>query len=442
MKKILYLLFVSIFLNHLFSKELDLHEDFKSGDIVSAETFNQIFNNIEKINNSIKDEDLLGSWNCDSFVVTDEILNIDGWTNILSRTPDSQGSSIIGYRNSSGQITFSSSLSNESLEDPYFFTTSAPGVFTVGPNQDVGVYSLAKNFLIIRFDQTQSPVFKSYNIDLKSASRIILSPVYGEQSYTLADFIICDEMNPIPPPPKLVTAQNKSTLIELKWSSDSTNQEEFRIYRKTESSDFALIHSTSSNLFEDSVNLIEGTKYFYYISSVNDQGESEKSKVVSATFDSIKPTVSANVSDGATLNTSTNIIFTFSENIHKTMSPEKFSPTAEIGNYSGGSYGGGSSSSGGSYNFVSCDSSTELEYAAKIQVLVSAGTSPSYLCAYPSSLKASENSLGNLSSSFWLNFNTGQYSSWTITILANNIYDSNGNKMESDFSVSLIDGTM
>ena len=39
-------------------------DEFKQGDVVSAETFNQIFRTIERINKVAQDEDIDGSWIC------------------------------------------------------------------------------------------------------------------------------------------------------------------------------------------------------------------------------------------------------------------------------------------------------------------------------------------------------------------------------------------
>lgn len=36
-------------------------EEFKEGDIISAATFNQIFNTLETINRTVKDSDLVGT---------------------------------------------------------------------------------------------------------------------------------------------------------------------------------------------------------------------------------------------------------------------------------------------------------------------------------------------------------------------------------------------
>ena len=63
----------------LFSDDLQISEDFKEGDVVSAETFNQIFDVIEKVNRTITDEDLLGTWTCSAVVASDSSRSSSGW---------------------------------------------------------------------------------------------------------------------------------------------------------------------------------------------------------------------------------------------------------------------------------------------------------------------------------------------------------------------------
>ena len=42
--------------------DLKVADDFESGDLVSADTFNQIFDTLEKINRTVVDTDLVGVW--------------------------------------------------------------------------------------------------------------------------------------------------------------------------------------------------------------------------------------------------------------------------------------------------------------------------------------------------------------------------------------------
>ena len=50
-------------------------EEFKEGDVISAATFNQIFNELEKINRVVKDADLVGTWSCDAASADSGIAN-------------------------------------------------------------------------------------------------------------------------------------------------------------------------------------------------------------------------------------------------------------------------------------------------------------------------------------------------------------------------------
>ena len=74
---VLFLFLILVFPVLIFSDDLKIGEEFKEGDIVSAETFNQIFDTIEKINRTITTDDLIGTWSCDAMTTRET----DGWTN-------------------------------------------------------------------------------------------------------------------------------------------------------------------------------------------------------------------------------------------------------------------------------------------------------------------------------------------------------------------------
>jgi len=72
-------------------------DEFKQGDVVSAETFNQIFRTIERINKVAQDEDIDGSWICTAIQV---------FGNGVINTADWQQAGVV-YRLDNGQLTFS-----------------------------------------------------------------------------------------------------------------------------------------------------------------------------------------------------------------------------------------------------------------------------------------------------------------------------------------------
>jgi len=164
MKKILYLLFVSIFLNHLFSKELDLHEDFKAGDIVSADTFNQIFDTLEKINRAAKDEDLIGTWSCSG---KGQGLNSQGYSNWTSDGKPAWYSTSLTTSNIT--VTFASSGASPSYETPYSYTQAEPilhQTLTNIPTVPLTILpaNLNGSYVLIDNEITLEATFPSYEV--------------------------------------------------------------------------------------------------------------------------------------------------------------------------------------------------------------------------------------------------------------------------------------
>ena len=81
MKSSLSFFLLILFLNTSISKADDYvwGEEFKEGDIISAATFNQIFNTLQKLNRTPVDADLVGAWSCDA-VHSQSGLDTTGWT--------------------------------------------------------------------------------------------------------------------------------------------------------------------------------------------------------------------------------------------------------------------------------------------------------------------------------------------------------------------------
>ena len=50
--------------------EIDIGDDFVAGDLVSAEEFNLKFGKLKKVVGGIKDSDILGVWDCTTYMVT------------------------------------------------------------------------------------------------------------------------------------------------------------------------------------------------------------------------------------------------------------------------------------------------------------------------------------------------------------------------------------
>jgi hypothetical protein len=279
-------------------------EEFQEGDIISAATFNQIFNTLEKINRTVKDEDLIGTWSCDAMTTR----ATDGWIN--------KGAF---YQLTNSQVTFTSSGSSSSIESPYSISTSAPSPFKRILGGFSGVYSLVNNMIFTKISgENESRIFF---VDIKSEDKIDLTfQETSAQSFpaTYASYISCTSATPVPAAPTNTIATNAQTTMNVAWTDQSTDETGFTIYRRlsNETTETQLVTAVTASPYVDS-SLTEGQTAYYRVSAYNSYGESHKSGVSSATLDNTKPTV---LSHTPTLNqqvstTSRTLSIVFSENI-------------------------------------------------------------------------------------------------------------------------------
>ena len=306
--KIFLLLLLSILSFPTYADDLRIADDFKEGDILSAETFNQIFDTIERINRKITDDDLFGTWTCSAMTKNgggENNLPV-GWTTKYD----------LAHELSGVQVNFTQTVSGTS-PGANAITTSAPNPFFLGsPIQDEalnGNYLLMNNKIVIKsqgWDDRLGVIGYmrgSYSVEFLSPTRLLMSR--DDESIT------CDVASGVPATPTGPTALNEKTSISLAWSDTSDNEIGFKIYRKPDgSAEFTLLETLTTPSYSDT-DTSEGVGYSYYIVSYNDKGESAKSKVVSATLDSILPTViTTNPADG-TNSSGTSVSITFSEAI-------------------------------------------------------------------------------------------------------------------------------
>ena len=277
-------------------------EEFKEGDIISAATFNQIFNTLEKINREVKDEDLVGTWSCDAITTR----NTNGWTN--------KGAF---FQLSNAQVTFTSSGSSSSIESPYSISTSAPSPFKRVSGAFTGVYSLFDNMIFTKISgETDARIFL---VDIKSETKIdFIFQETSAQSFPAqySSYISCNSAIAVPAAPSATTATNAQTLVNVTWTDQSSDETGFKIYRRlsneTEAKELAT--AVTASPYVDST-LTEGQTAYYSVSAYNANGESAKSKVVSATLDSVKPIVASHspTANQVVARTSRNLSISFSE---------------------------------------------------------------------------------------------------------------------------------
>ena len=384
------------------SDDLKIAEDFKEGDIVSAETFNQIFDTIEKINRTVKTEDLIGTWSCDAMTTRET----SGWIN--------KG---LYYTLEGAQVNFSDAVTGTGSAK--VVTTSSPSPFKRVNSSFTGEFIVLNNKLFTKDSgETDSRI---YDINFISDSRFELTFLEtSAQSFpaNYASFLTCDSSAKVPAAPTLPNAVNNKATITLAWTDVSVDETGFKIYRKIDgSSEYTLISTQTETSYSDS-DTSEGTKYFYYIVSYNDNGDSAKSLIISATADTIAPTaIASSPANNETVGRQLyEIIVEFSEKV-------------EIVCPAGDQYGGMPDScptSGGAITFT-----------ANIE-----GSSRTPSLRYPTLGTGGSKTLrlGTMGSAERFDANQNNIE---VTINKDWIRDSNGNQMTSDFSFSFnVDSTL
>ena len=180
-----FLFFLFIFSSYSIVSELNLDQNFKAGDTVSAETFNTVFRTIEKINSVVKDEDLIGTWSCSG---KGDGFNDQGYSNWKSDEKPSWYST--SSTTSNITVTFASSGASTSYDTPYSYTQAEPILHqariskmndATGSPQDYygnlnGTYVLIDNeiSLLLTFPGFNDIRVMSYIVSLLSPTRIKL----------------------------------------------------------------------------------------------------------------------------------------------------------------------------------------------------------------------------------------------------------------------------
>lgn len=287
-----------------YADDLKVADDFKSGDLVSADTFNQIFDTIEKINRTVVDSDLVGVWSCDAMTTR----NTTGWS-----------SKSLFYILENSQVNLTASSSATSLESAYTISTSSPSPFKrTLASAFSGTYILYNNKLFTK--QADESEARIWDVNIISPTRFELTFLEtSAQSFptNYASFITCDSAEAVPAPPTAPTATNNKTGINLAWTDSSSDETGFKVYRKLSTETEAKVIATQTGVTYSDTDLTEGQTAYYQVVAYNDNGESAKSKAVSATLDNIAPTVVSTTpeNNGTGSRQLRNVVVTFSEKV-------------------------------------------------------------------------------------------------------------------------------
>ena len=310
MKKSILIVLASILLSYpmnLLGGDFETPHEFKSGDIISAEMMNELFEYIKNANKMISASELIGTWSCLRYTRSD------------SCKPPPLGTWTVGtdslYRYNSGTLVMI-----DDGDNTYSYTTSIPNIFSCEANESVGLgnFVLKNNVLFITFSRNGTAGALDETgmklIFLKKVSSSKLLMQMGAASKTV--FAECDKQNLPPNPPSSLTyalpADNTSSSITLTWTDTTSNQTEavtgYKVIRKTENTDnFTTVSTITNNTTRTyaDTNVSDNGTYWYRVLAYNTIGDGTPSKVVNASFpDDESPTGTLKINNASTTTTS------------------------------------------------------------------------------------------------------------------------------------------
>ena len=253
--------------------DLIVADDFEPGDLIAADTFNQIFDTLEKINRTIVDSDLVGVWSCDVSEHSPNTAAAAGW--------EEQG---LMKQLSNATITLTASSGTSSQDSPYTISTSAPSpLYTTSISSSSGTYTLFNRILLVNIND--STLTHTYFADVVSSNRFELIGD-GSLGPPQPTFITCNRAESVPAAPTGLTASSDGTGINLTWTDASDDESGFKVYRRlSNETEASLIATQTATTYSDR-DLTEGDTAYYYVVSYNDVGDSLQSITTGATVTS------------------------------------------------------------------------------------------------------------------------------------------------------------
>ena len=173
------LFFIFLLFTSVSYADLDLGEDFVAGEVMSAEEFNNKFGKLKMVLGEVKDTDLLGSWDCTSYKITDDTTS--------------------GYfEASTGRLILSESDSESSLTSPKNWLMDTADIIH-GDGHVQGTYTLLLNKIHLFVDglEVEDDELENrghignYLINMMNENKMLLNTDLGNQFST---GIVCDRV--------------------------------------------------------------------------------------------------------------------------------------------------------------------------------------------------------------------------------------------------------
>ena len=280
MKKSILILIASILLScpiNLLGADFETPHEFKSGDTISADMMNELFDNIRMAKTTINSSDLVGSWSCE-LTIRYSSDHATGWT------ADSDSL----YQKLTTTITFSADG-----DGTYSYQSTAPNPFFAYDDRAISghKYAVLSNsfyFTFPRKDQNGTIASDDKAIYyLSKTSRNSYVFLRGGATDISPDSLICDKLDLEPKPPSSLTNATSSSSITLTWTDSQTEAVTgYKVLRKKVVTDnFTTVSTITDNATRTYADTDVSTgAYWYRVRAYNTNGDGTPSKLVKLDF--------------------------------------------------------------------------------------------------------------------------------------------------------------
>jgi hypothetical protein len=270
---------------NLLGLDSETPHELKSGDTISADMFNEIFDYINNANKMITASDLIGTWSCEFYTQTGDGCGlVTGGGTLSSVGTDSL------YKSNTTTIVM-----DRHDNGTYIYTSTIPNLFFCGDSADngtgLGNWVVKNNVLFYDFYKWGIKGNPSLPAQLGYAKlkKVSYSKLLMEMPKSDTVFAECDKQNlpPISPTLDNVTqipaTSDSGYRVSLTWTDNSNDETGFNVLRKDTLKgiwDNVTTSSTSADATSYIDTVTEAKKYWYRVSATNSIGDSTPSKVI------------------------------------------------------------------------------------------------------------------------------------------------------------------
>lgn len=237
---------------------------FTAGEVISADSLNENFEQLAAVMRPVLADDLLGRWHCASFVNNNaSTLCSSEWK------PEGQF-----FASLSETVAFS-----QPTPGNYQLTTEGKDIFSCANSSalstsfEVRAGALFYHYTVDLAGYDKTPYVGGYNLRRQSTTQVRWDYVAGGSFNPL--FIVCDKLDLPPARPSSLRADPSGSNVVLTWADNSTDETAFVVLRRDSlTGTFREIATTKANVpsYTDP-DLAMGT-YWYRIKARNGFGDS------------------------------------------------------------------------------------------------------------------------------------------------------------------------